>query len=47
MGRLVTAAPALIYGAAVLAFAIAAVIRSLRNASQRIDDILGEENPKP
>lgn len=45
MGRLVTAAPALIYGAAALAFA--AVIRSLHRASQRIDDILGEENPKP
>ncbi|MDX3839800.1 hypothetical protein [Streptomyces europaeiscabiei] len=47
MGRLITAAPALISGAAALAIAIGAAVRSLRNASQRIDDIFGEENPQP
>ncbi|SOD80045.1 hypothetical protein SAMN06272781_6840 [Streptomyces sp. 1222.2] len=54
MGRLITAAPALIYGAAALtivaALAIGAVIRSLRDASQLVDDICNqprEENPQP
>lgn len=47
MDRLITAAPALIYGAAALVIATAAVIRSLRRANQCIDDIFGEENPQP
>lgn len=54
MGRLITAAPALIYGGAALAIvaalAIEAAVRSLRDASQLVDDICnqpGEENPQP
>lgn len=49
-GRLITALPALIYAAAILALALGAIIRSLRNANQLIDDICnqpGEENPQP
>lgn len=52
--RLIPAAPALITAGAalaiVIALAIEAVIRSLRDASQLVDDICtqpGEENPQP
>lgn len=47
MGRLITAAPALISGAALVIACVWAVVRSLRTANQRIDDIFGEENPQP